>query len=255
MAPIHLYVAAPSSSTTARDYVIEIDGAVVPAAGLTRGPHPLSAIVLHDVSSSMRLEPFVPLARRLASDVRQGDTIRLATFADRILIGSSLIADRASAEAVVREVTQAGGASPLWDAIGQSVEALPTNGLRGVVIISDGRASGNDRGFEDIYELATRSGVILSVVAFSDEAERAPSALRLVGRNDGLQRLARGTGGSYTELLTRDSLRIPPIVSALNDLRGRARLEFVPPIRDGAVHRVSITLRGRAVPVPTSLQF
>jgi hypothetical protein len=252
--PVQLYVPTPSSSATARDYVVEIDGAVVPADRLIRGPHPLSAIVLHDVSGSMQLEPLVPLARRLANDVQQGDTIRLATFADRILIGSKPIADRASVEAVVREVTQPGGASPLWDAIGQSVEALPTNGLRGVVIFSDGRASGNDRGFEDIYELATRSGVILSVVALSDEAERAPSKMRLIGRNEGLQRLARGTGGTYTELLTRRSLRIPPIVGALNDLRRRARLEVVPPARDGAVHRVSVTLGGRPVPAPTLIQ-
>jgi hypothetical protein len=254
--PIPLYVPAPSSSTTELDYVIEIDGAVVPATKLFRAPHPLSAIVLHDVSSSMMAEPLATLTRPLANHVRQGETIRLATFADKILIGTTPIVDRASADRAAREVRQAGGASPLWDAICESLDALRTAaGLRAVVILSDGRASANDRGFEDTYELAIRSGVVLSVVALAEEAERAPSEIRVFGRNEGLQRLARGTGGTYVELRTRDTNRGSAVIGALDELRRRARLEFVPPVRDGAIHRVSVTLRGRPVAVPERLRF
>jgi hypothetical protein len=252
--PARIYIEDPSSSRPAA-YAVEIDGTVVDAT-LTRGPQALSVIVLYDVSHSMRPGSLDPVTRRIAGRVRPGDTVRLGTFADRILIGSTPLADRASATKAAGEVTQTGGASPLWDALCVSVDALrEAEGLRAVVVFSDGLATANDRGIDEAYEIATRSGVIVSVVGVADSALRVSSQMEIIGRNDALRRLARDTGGRYAELRSPGDDPLPLVVSALNDLRDRARLEFAPPVRDGAVHRVSVTVGGRAVPAPVRLQF
>jgi Mg-chelatase subunit ChlD len=252
-APAHIYVEGPSSPPTA--YAVDVDGTVV-ASTLTPGPQPLSVIVLYDVSDSMRSGSLDPATRRIASGVRAGDAIRVGTFADRILIGATPVVDRASATMAAREVTQTGGASPLWDALCVSVDALrKAEGLRAVVIVSDGLATGNDRGIEEAYELATPSGVIVSVVGVADSALMVSRQMEILGRNDALRRLARDTGGRYSELKKPGGDPVPLVVSALDDLRNRTRLAFVPPVRDGAVHRVGVALHGRPVPAPVRLQF
>jgi hypothetical protein len=253
-APARIYVEGPSSSTSDA-LAVDIDGTVV-AATLTPGPQPLSVIVLYDVSDSMRPGSLDPVTQRVASRVRPGDAVRVGTFADRILIGSTPIIDRASATKAAREVTQTGGASPLWDALCVSVDALrKAEGLRAVVIFSDGLATANDRGVDETYERATPSGIIVSVVGVADSALMVSRQMDILGRNDALRRLARDTGGRYSEVNKPGGDPLPLVVSALDDLRDRARLEFVPPVRDGAVHRVSVTLRGRPVQAPVRLQF
>jgi Mg-chelatase subunit ChlD len=144
----------------------------------------------------------------------------------------------------------------LWDAICATVDALrEAEGLRGVVVFSDGQATANDRGIDETHEFATRSGVVISVVGVADSALKVSSQMQVIGRNDALRRLARDTGGRYSELRSNRDDPIASVVSALNDLRDRARLEFVPPLRDGAVHQVSVTLRGRPVQAPVRLEF
>ena len=122
---VRIYVDVPSSSSVA-DYAVDVDGTVVSAATLTHGPQPLFAIVLHDVSKSMKPSPLDAIARRIAGTVSPGDNVRLATFADRISDRPDVPYRAGPRQRRPREVTQAGGASPLWDAIGASVDALRT---------------------------------------------------------------------------------------------------------------------------------
>jgi len=250
--PIAIYV--PASSTSARDYAIEVDGTPVTATAVVPGPHALSLIVLHDASTSMQPVDLEGAAREISRTFRAGDRIRLASFADRIVIGSTAIVDRASATAAAREVKQLEGASPLWDAICDSVAALEhADGLRAIVVFSDGQASANDRGFADALHAATRARVIVSVVGMSDRLLRVPSDMEVHGRNDALRRIADETGGEFVEL--RSVRSYTPIGKALQELRDRVRLEFVPAVRNGALHRVSVTARGRKIAEALRLAF
>jgi Mg-chelatase subunit ChlD len=154
-------------------------------------------------------------------------------------------------------VTQAGGASPLWDAICLSVEALRnSSGLRAIVVFSDGQASANDHGADDALDVVTRAAIVVSVVGVADRALTVKSEMEVFGRNGALRRLADDTGGGFAELKTRhEDEQGGTIANALNRLRGRVRLEFVPPVREGALHRVSVTARGRSVYGPARLRF
>ena len=88
VAPSAIYVDESASSLVARDYTVTVDEMRVPVTTVSRGPQPLSAIVLLDVSDSLRLGPVVEI-RRLSGVARPGDTIRVGTFADRVAIGST----------------------------------------------------------------------------------------------------------------------------------------------------------------------
>lgn len=258
VAPIALYVDAPSSSLVGRDYTVTVDDVRVPATTVSRGPQPLSVIVLLDVSDSMRLGPAVEIGK-LGGVARPGDTIRVGTFADRVVIGSTPIVDGASARRAAREVTQTGGASPLWDAIGAGVEALRgAGGLRVVVVFSDALPTGNDRSFDETYDIVVQSGVMVSALGIGDDALRFSSQMLVMGRNAKLRRLALDTGGEYGEL--RDPKAEPDVpsrllIDQLNRLRTRTRLELLPPARDGAVHRVSVALDGRPIVGPVWIRF
>jgi hypothetical protein len=252
--PLAIYVDAPSAA--ARDYAIDVDGMIVPAAALIPGPHPLSAIVVHDVSTSVQPAYLDLAGRQIANAADPGDRIRLVSFADRILFGSSLIVDDSSAAAAVREVTQTGGASPLWEALCLSADALrDAPAPRVIVVFSDGQANANDCGGADALDAVIRAGITVSVVGLSDRALKVTSDMEVTGRNGVLRRLADDTGGTFVELGRRTDRSGAPIANALKALRKRARLEFSPPLRNGAVHRVSVTARGRIVYGPARILF
>lgn len=257
-APIAIYVDAPRSSLVEQDYTVTVDDMRVPVTTVRRGPQPLSALVLLDVSDSLRLGPMVEIGR-LGGVARRGDIIRVGTFADRVVIGSTAIVDGASAKQAEREVTQTGGASPLWDAICASVDALRgAGGLRVVVVFSDALPTGNDRSVDETYDVVVHSGVMISVLGIGDDGLRFSSQMQVIGRNDNLRRLAHDTGGEYDELRDpRAELDVPArmLIDQVNRLRARTRLEFLPPVRDGAVHRVSVAVGGRSIAGPVMMAF
>jgi hypothetical protein len=254
-APVAIYIDEPSSSLVARDCTVLVDGTPVPATAVRRGPQPLSVIALTDASDSVGERPVLN-AGWLRGAVRPADTLRLGTFGDRLLIGTTAIVDEASAARAEREVAQDGGASPLWDAISASVDALrESEGVRAVLVFSDGLPTGNDKSYAEVYDTVVSSGVTVSVVGIADSGLWFVGEVLVVGRNNNLRKLAQDSGGEYTELLMTQNGPSEAMLGFLRRLRGRARLEFVPPVRDGAVHRVSVEVDGRLIGKPVSMRF
>ena len=79
--------------------------------------------------------------------------------------------------------------------------------------------------------------------------------MRAVGRNDGILRLVDGSGGSYVELNKPKDTPVHFLAAFVDHVRNRHRLDFVPPVRDGALHRISVTMRGRPVRAPARMRF
>jgi hypothetical protein len=115
-------------------------------------------------------------------------------------------------------------------------------------------ASGNDKGFSEIENAAATMGVVVSAVGLSDVALRLSGTVA-VGRNDAIRRLAEGTGGNYIELPRQTDTPVYPLAAIVDQMRKRYRLDFVPPVRDGAMHRISVTLRGRPIRAPARMRF
>ena len=259
-----IYADAPSFWSTAKpsEYQLTVDGVAVPPIRVVPGPHPVSALVMLDASSSVPRPPVADVAKRLAADARNGDVFRIATFAKRFLLSQPFDNHPGVAAERAREVEQHGGPSPLWDSLYVAVtEVASATGVRAVLVASDGMATGNDRAFGEVEDLTTRTTVIVSVVGVDDDSLYFPSQIRAVGRNDGLRRLTQNSGGHFFAFQKKTPARAgsdPPefiLAAMVNQLRKRYRIDFEPPARDGRLHEVRVTIGGRPVAGPTRLVF
>jgi len=250
-------------------FQLAIDGSPVEIVRTVRGPHPLAAVMLFDVSGSLseldsRFEPAGALdveqaAKRFASVARPDDQLRIGTVGTKIAIGSPLLTDPKSASKAASEIRQRGGPSPIWDAMDRSLAVLANQpGLHAILIHTDGQASGNDIGADEILTRALKAGVVISAVGVSDRGLpywRQSSAIQIVGRNDWLLRLVEQTGGSYFELKEPKDLPVEYFVSILDRLRKAYRLDFASPVRDGRLHEVSVTAGGRPARTPKFIAY
>ena len=245
-----IFVEAPGfwSSGGPSDYALAIDGGSVPITRVVRAPQALSAVVLIDASSSARRASVDSLARWLADRASREDSLRLGTFAAKVLISPAFSNSRPDAAAAARIVDQAGGPSPIWDAMVASLRSTADrSGLRAVVLFTDGMATANDHGFDDAARLAALIGVTVSVVGVGDGALQVDSKILTIGRNEAIRQLVRDTGGHYVELQKRETDPARSLLALVTELRQRIRLEFTPPVRDGALHRIAVTAKGRPV--------
>ncbi len=251
---VSIYVDGSSSGARPDAYQLAVDGVPVPIARVVTGPHPVAAVVLFDASSSAAPVSVSDAARRFAERARDGDAVRVGTFAKKILLSQPF--GRAEAAAAVRDVNQRDGPSPLWDAIYASVDAVAgSTGVRAVLVYTDAMSTGNDHGFSEIEAHVAASGVIVSAVGVGDDALHVNSSMRAVGRNDAVRRLVEGSGGLYREVQRRSESPITWLTGMLDQMRNQYRVDFVPPVRDGAVHRVSITIAGRPLRATTRIRY
>ena len=255
---IYLEESLVSRGARPEAYEVSVDGVSVPVVRLTGGPHPISAVVLFDTSpSTANANVSLPdAARRLAKGVLDDDTLRIGTFGSRILLSPPLGRLETAAPAAAREVAQQGGPSPLWDAMHASVKAVAqAAGLRAVLVFTDAMATGNDHAFSEIEEIVLASGVIVSAVGISDVALARASSIHAVGRNDALRRIAEGSGGAFIELKSRTDSPTYLLTGMVDQMRKRYRIDFVPPVRDGAVHQISVTSAGRPIGAPIRIRY
>ena len=135
------------------------------------------------------------------------------------------------------------GPSPMWDAIDAAVTALaPTSGRRAVILVSDGRATGNRQSPEEVGLRATAAGVTVSVVGEDWEMtirQDANTGVR-VRPGAGLEWIAGTSGGLYVADHATDPAPGTIVERLLAELHDRYTLGFTPHVRDGKVHALNI---------------
>jgi Mg-chelatase subunit ChlD len=160
---------------------------------------PLDVVLMVDVSHSMtfglvrRDRVLVPdAAVALAAAFEPGDAARVGAFGD----GITLDLTRLRSADAVRDVAytlgeQIGGASPIWDALLAAAAALEDgSGRRGIVLVTDGRSTGNRVGFVEALGRLTRTRIPIFIVSL-DKSDRP-----LPDPGARLMRLADATGGT-----------------------------------------------------------
>src|SRR5262249_27450626 len=126
-----------------------------------RAGSPLDVVVMVDVSHSVA----VGVVKRdrallhdagiaLAGALRPGDAARLGTFGDTIALDTTRLREaaaiRSAADALGERI---GGASPIWYALVTAASALADgSGRRGIVLVTDGRSTGNRIGFAEALD-------------------------------------------------------------------------------------------------------
>lgn len=245
---------------------------------------PLNVVMLIDVSASMLPWERTSLGRTRLSgspagsgispdQIRRGvdrlgnarspdDRIRVGTFGAHIAIGAPVGPDRAAFAKAGRAAASPDrmerfGPSPIWDAVAAAVEVLePESGHRSVLLVTDGRATGNRLGLAQVAERASLAGVTVSIIAplAVSELPHTDKTIVVVDPSVFLGRLADLTGGLYQRHDHPTDRNLAPLVDrAIADLRRRYRITLKPPSGHGSsqvevrVRVPGLTVRGRKI--------
>ena len=160
---------------------------------------PANVVLIVDVSHSVTYgivkrdrTLVVDAASALAAAMQAGDTARVGTFGDEITIEPAPLKDADAVRAAgARLAERIGGRSPIWDALVAAAGTLEGAGApRGIIVLTDGRSTGNRIGFADAVDQLKRARIPVFVVSLdkSDRPIPDPGAR--------LEQLAAATGGT-----------------------------------------------------------
>ena len=236
----------PLVELTAADFDLSIGGQPQSILRVTP-PGPLTVLFLGDVSKSVVdrtrtrvstwLDPISSAADHFVRALQPGDRARLMAVAGSYFeAGPAWTTDRQALETAARRLVPVGAphqGSPIWDAVDLALPLFANEqGRRLIVLVTDGRASGNLAPVEDVAKRAAAAGVAVSMV----ELEATPRTLEMIGTPNVpspapfLRWLASATGGNHhlarvnPEMLVHDPG--PLVATALRQQRSTYLLQL-----------------------------
>lgn len=156
-----------------QDFIILEDGAKQEISYFNRTTLPIALSLLMDTSASM--EQRLPVAQEaavgFARKLRSQDLAQVVDFDTRVDVLQDFTADSAALEKAIRS-TQAGGSTSLYNALYISLKELakikPASEddvrRRAVVVLSDGEDTSSLVSFEEVLDLAKRSGTTIYTI-------------------------------------------------------------------------------------------
>ena len=192
------------------DVDVLVDGVGVPVLSVAPAPSLLNVVLVVDHSSSVplkRSELINAIATQWIPALVPGDRARLAVVSTPIAFGPWLVpvAGRPAADAgAVRSFLDRAGAepSPIWDALDAAAGVVgDLKTPKAVIIITDGRATGNALGLEELALRAAARDVSISSISEADEKvlPQGRDPATRVRPDASLEWLADETGGLYLE--------------------------------------------------------
>jgi hypothetical protein len=237
---------------------VKIDGQPVEVVDLTASP-PLTLVLLVDMTWSVYGRQLWRWRKGEYESAIRGSVIGRLRPADRARIGgigSTLVVSPvytrdvsalrdATRKALERRDEEVQGPSPIWDFAWSMLQSLSSEvGHRAIVLVTDGRATGNTRSFADVVQAAIEHDVTVSSIGTNANLSAELSRARLdpsVDPDRILIELAERTGGSY-------HVDLPPdvqgktrslLASLVNELQRSYAVTFEVPA-DGKVHELSV---------------
>lgn len=187
---------------TQQDFTILEDGAKQDVTYFNRTTLPIALSLLMDTSASMesRMSIAQEAAVGFAKKLRAQDLAQVVDFDTRVEVLQDFTSDIASLEKAIR-TTQAGGSTSLYNALYISLKELakikPKTEddvrRRAVVVLSDGEDTSSLVTFEEVLDLAKRSGTTIYTIGL-----QAPTNGLSKGFKEAefvLRQLAQETGG------------------------------------------------------------
>jgi len=249
---------------TRDDFEIAIAGRPAAIDSLVAGrEQPLSVVLLLDATASIDVDIGREVIRKAIEKsflprVAPGDRVQVGSFARQIKIGPAIVNDPRALQAAVGKAldppkAEAFGPSAIWDAVALAVETLKNApGRRAIILITDGRATGNRLDVEEAAGRAAAAGVLVNVVGEDSE---------IVLRQDGntgvrvrpgvaLEFIANATGGLYAPDAASPAAPGPVLEKVLADLHERYTLAFMAP--DGPPKTISVRVKRPGVKIRVS---
>jgi hypothetical protein len=162
----------------------------------------------------------IDLPRSLSSGLRQDASVQFGSFGRSFMFSRFVAPDRPVLEAAMAETEQDGGPSPIWDAMSRAAASLAArDGDRIVLLITDGRATGNVLGVDDALKDALAAGVRVFVFDVHDASDMNARNRRILDDPDGpnrdLRRIAVNTNGEYIVVFRTNRTNLPRAVEKI----------------------------------------
>ena len=153
---------------TKEDFAITAGGATPAIEFFAAGAEqPLSLVLLFDTSASVndvtsRGDVRASVEKWFLPRLAPGDRVHVGSFARQIAIGPPLADNPKELQSVTRKAldpreADTFGPSPIWDAVAAAVATLAnTEGRRAVLLLTDGRATGNRLSMEEAEAVPSR---------------------------------------------------------------------------------------------------
>jgi VWFA-related protein len=261
LVPIHVAVvdAAGASVTglTKDDFAVRVDDTPGEIVTFAAPPSPVSVVLLIDMTSSMAVYTDIrdEIARSFVPALLPSDRARVGGIANRLKLAPQFSSDAKAIVSAGRAATsfdkgERNGPSPLWDALDGTLAALDEErGVRGIILVTDGRSTGNNVSSTSVLQRVVAEGVVMHVLTEARPVVIRQNATSFARVRSGLllQELARRTGGLCIPEEPTAGSQLPapgPILSRfVQDLRGMYTLGVSPDGASGSAHRVQITVK------------
>jgi len=256
---IHVSVSGNEGGTplTADDFEVVVDGDPVRLIYLRPPPTPVSIVLLLDKSASMEVYGDIDeeIGKSFAPALKAGDRARVGGLANRLVLAPAFSSNP-------KEVVSAGrtavsfrkedkfGASPIWDAIDQTVDELASEeGLRAIILVTDGKATGNTKSILTVADRAVFAGVVVDVLSESRPMiiRQSPTMAARIRPSLPLELVARVTGGTIVPEDPGPNMELPepgPIIKRfVDDLHAMYTLGIAPSGPSGSFHRIEVRMK------------
>jgi len=247
--------AAPVINLTPDDFEIWSDDTPVAVRHLSSQPDQLNVLLLVDASYSALgwtdqaadslTDLFPAIDAGLIANLLPIDRLGFGVFGRQIKLGPAFSADPMVLATLEHDVLKMDehdryGPSPIWDAVDAGVDSLaPRTGTRAVILMTDGRATGNRKSLSAVIEHAMRADVSISIVGRGvfylapDSTANAPSV--------NLKLMSDATGGVFPD---KSFVALNVLLGRLlNQLHHTYTIEFAPPVADGAPHHLRVHVK------------
>ena len=244
---------------TREDFDVVSDGLALPIQYFSAADEPVALVLLMDVSASNPIPGDVmnsAVERALRKPRTPPDRVRVGGLAGALVLSPRFAADQAELRLATRlalDVPRADriGPSPLWDGVETAVQALEAErGRRAIVMVTDGRSTGNVHGMAELTTHALLADVSINVIAaptgmFLRQDETTYARVRPTVL---LEQRAGAAGGAYAELRGSEDVA-PFLVRGISRLHELYTIGFPPVARDGRTHGIAVRVKRPGVTV------
>jgi Ca-activated chloride channel family protein len=256
------------------DFEVRDDGKPQPITVFDNTPQPIRLIVMLDCSGSMHGN--LPLLRaaseQLIARLRPDDAARIGSFGIDINISPEFTRDTRVLERAIPTSIPEDAPTPLWRALDQAIDAFPKERQERAVILvlSDGKDApapsfrGPFASQAQVIEQARDESVMIYAVGMRSRSAHpmqpgfGPRGLMAAMVADlpdpGLAKVAEQSGGGYTEIRYGEDLGAA-FAHVADELHSQYLLGYVPPKRDGKVHKIDVKIKSHGFDARTRKNY
>jgi VWFA-related protein len=271
--PIEVAVTGPGGESvidlSREEFELAIDGKPTAVAAFTPPPAPIAVVLLLDVSASLSNYGDIgdEIERSFAPALEPVDRARVGGIASRLKLSPRFTSVRrelvsGGRTAIAFRRDEKFGPSPIWDALDATIATLePEAGRRAVIMVTDGRSTGNAKGSVEVMDRAIASGTVVHVLseARTIVIRQGETSYARVRSGLMLEELARQTGGLCLPENSPAAGELPkpgPIIAALvKDLREMYTLGVAQVGPSGSVHRIAVRVKRPGLTVRTRTAY